>query len=182
MRVVLLHGVGLQRDNCKAIRKFSSELAHRLAATVELWMWDSPRTPVPDQRNTWLWSGLRNFVYEAINDFAHVSRNVDNIVKLLPEADVYIGHSAGGVLAYETNKTACLLGSPAQLVRNIKATAPVLNLMHYLDPIAAPVEGADNRVIYKPLLKPWVSPVAAHTDYWSEPYVLHTIVDWIESL
>jgi hypothetical protein len=184
MKILVIHGVGKAHDECEDLAGFQTRLAAATGASVDLWIWDSPKTEIRDPRNTWGWRWLRSFVHEAINDFAHISHNLERMVSELPDADVYIGNSAGGVLAYETRKPAILLGSPAQLVHNVKSLAlrPVLNLMHYLDPIAAPVALADNQVIYSPMFLPLINPVKAHTSYWSSGVVMDKIVDWLGKL
>ena len=120
-------------------------------------------------------------MHEAIRDFAHVSRNKDAILKTMPDADFYFGHSAGSVLVSSTGKPCVMTGAPAQLVRDVEINAAntrILNIMHWLDPIAAMYQGADNVVLRRPMFMPVIYPPAAHLSYWKSKAVVEMTAAW----
>jgi hypothetical protein len=181
--ICLIHGVGFFKDmKAEDITKFAADLSKTTGAVCIVSKWTHTGTFPDDKRDSLLFRRLRNWVYEALMDYSYALLHAADIDALVPPADMYVGHSAGGIIA-ATLHTAptVLLGTPLQLIRNLRLGAKncdILNLMHYRDPIAAAVEGVTNEVIREPLILPYINPVAAHTGYWTSKAVLKRVTEW----
>jgi hypothetical protein len=116
-------------------------------------------------------------------DYTHVVAHLDDIGLELPEADMYIGHSAGSIIvSTQLEQPRILMGSPVQLLHNAQvrtASANLLNLMHARDPVAAPVANAKNVTVKGPwsLLR-YFLPLWDHVTYWRSPRILNNVVHW----
>jgi hypothetical protein len=89
---------------------------------------------------------IRHWICEVILDFQTVVKHAFEME--IPEADFYIGHSAGSILALVQNKPSIIFGSPAILVESIQGidaircllnSKPVLNIIHKKDVLAYPI-------------------------------------------
>ena len=179
-KICVVHGVGFFGSGAQAsIAEFCSDLEKRTGAMVIVHRWEHPGTPPPDTRKTWLFPAIRKWVHEVIMDFGYVMTNLYTLSDSLPDADMYIGHSAGGAIISQVNRPKILMGCPLQLLYEVQPKAnelDTLNIMHYRDPIAAPVSRSFNKVVYSPILGSIVNPVAAHTGYWASEETMRAIV------
>lgn len=183
--VCIVHGVGYDSEReiyHGKIAKFAETFTKSTGASTVLYPWLHPGNPPVDTRDSWLFAGMREWMSGIIMDFTHVLYNLNDLTSKLPLADMYIGHSAGGVIvAAKTDRPQVIMGCPVQLIRNVytcNAEPRTLNLMHYRDPIAAPVTGAVNVVTHEPRWISLINPLAAHTSYWESSEILNHCIDW----
>lgn len=187
-KICIVHGVGYTSESevyASHIAEFARELARRTGVTsVELFPWQHPGQAPADPRGGWLFTYLREGLSTIIMDFAHVLYNLDTITKGLPQADMYIGHSAGGIIiSVKTDKPQVTMGCPLQLIENVRLCSNgsnVLNLMHAKDPVAAPISGAENVVVRAPMFAGMLDPFSAHTSYWKSGEVMDQCVAWYD--
>ena len=162
-----------------------SKLQKRTAAEVYLFEWDHPGYNLPDTRSGRVFTPVKEWIDEVIMDFGYVTQNLDYLASKLPVADMYVGHSAGGVIVgSSTVRPQVLMGCPFQLIRNVQLRAhstDVLNIMHYRDLIATPVIAAQNVIINRPFITGWLNPVKAHTCYWTSNAALDYTVRMFEA-
>lgn len=182
-KVCIVHGVGY--DDPKELYKgnivdFAKEFGSKTGAETMLFPWGHPGEPPVDPRKGLLFNYVRNWTAGIIMDFSHVLYNLDAITSKLPDADMYIGHSAGAVIvSVKSFKPQILMGCPLQLLRNVRSCNSglgTLNIMHANDPIAAPVLGAENVIVSGPGWMANLNPVQAHTSYWKNPEVMDICV------
>ena len=181
--ICLVHGVGFYDDKVTSpISVFAGKLHRATGAECIIHTWSHPGTPPNDTRSSFLFDDLRDWTYEILMDFTYVVENLAMLHAALPSADMYVGHSGGGIIAASGTKPMVLMGCPMQLLRNIVRVAGIpatLNLMHYRDPIAAPINVGTNVVLTRPIsLLTYVNPVAAHTSYWKSDVVLKHVINW----
>jgi hypothetical protein len=135
----------------------------------------------------------RDFFAEVILDFQHVLRYSESME--IPEADIYMGHSAGSIIALHQDKPCITFGSPAMLIESLQFAEynelegclckdrPVLNVVQTKDIIAYPLNHDDvedfffKGCIINPLS---YSPLAAHRAYWHDKKVLKKVVKTIK--
>lgn len=184
--ICLIHGVGFPGSH-PSIHVFGDKLGKRTGANCIVSMWEHPGKFPVDPRSTAAFFGSeRDFTWEVIMDFAYVVRNFENRVHVLPEADMYVGHSAGGVLALAKADQPCvIMGCPVQLIKEISQvfsaraySQPILNLLHDRDPIAAPMASVTNKYLTPATMNEYFNPVAAHTSYWTHPGALNEVAAW----
>ena len=131
---------------------------------------------------------LSNYVREILLDFQQAILHGNTIT--LPEADLYIGHSAGGLIAATTNKPAIFLGTPFHMVMQV-GTSDVnsliskpfrrLNIVNIYDIFSEGTVGLTNMEYKSSLLSKYL-PWLAHVDYWNNSKVITTILDFIKEL
>jgi hypothetical protein len=122
-------------------------------------------------------------------DFEYTIQNAYSMN--VPTADLYIGHSAGSLIALTRNKPCIIFGSPAAIINtvdtvNVKSimeiraenSVNVLNILNKNDPIGLPLEYPCVENFY--YCSNWLNPVGAHTDYWSNKTVSKKIVGKIK--
>ena len=180
-KIVVVHGVGYQAQGSEKITDFMQKLSSATGAECEPFIWDHPGELPDDNRHSWFFTGVKNFVQEVLMDYTHVIMNLEKIAADLPVADMYVGHSAGSIIVSRANVPLVLMGSPVQLVKNVEVkddNASTLNIIHYRDPIAAPVDGAVNTIVYRPYFYSLINFAAAHTSYWTNKTVLKKITEW----
>ena len=180
-KIVVVHGVGYQAQGSEKITAFMAKLSSATGAECEPFIWDHPGELPDGPRHSWFFTAVKNFVYEVLMDYTHVILNLEKIVAELPPADLYVGHSAGSVIVSRANVPLVLIGSPVQLVKNVEIqddNENILNIMHFRDPIAAPVDGAVNTIVYRPYFSSLINFGAAHTSYWTNKTVLKKITEW----
>ena len=186
----VIHGVGFHKD-LSHVNKFAATLTSRTGINTIVWPWDHPSTfPVDPRKTGSLFRSIRDFTWEVIMDFAYSFKEYDRHVAETPKADIYIGHSAGGVLAMANENCPCaLMGCPVELVRRLTGVqgfglrggaCGVLNIMQERDPIAAPFLGADNRIVKSRSWFDIINPVAAHTSYWESKQVIDLVSAWMK--
>lgn len=181
--ICVIHGVGFE-DDLTGMDGFVSSLRSITGDKYRTFVWSHPGAVIDDPRSSWFFPAFRDWMHEVIMDFTHIVQNMGVLAASLPEADAYIGHSAGGVIAAcnAYGKPAAVMGCPLQLIKNVHiktVQANMLNIMHYRDPVAAPVDNADNRIIYSPLFTSWINPFAAHSSYWHNNTAIHYVSDWL---
>jgi hypothetical protein len=183
-KICVIPGVGFISPKDQ-VYSFASKLTAATAANVSVYDWQHVGEFPDDSRSTQLGFGkIRDWTWEVIMDYTYVVKELDFRTQLVPDADMYIGHSAGSILSYAkgVNKPMVLAASPLQLIRNVKLgvaeTRKVLNVMHKRDPIGTPLVDAVNKVI--PDIDIWtgLNPVGSHTSYWRDPNFFAICVDW----
>jgi len=195
MRIVLFPGVAID-DNSKTYENFLTKIRLKCdcEASVHIWEKDHEHlfTNLPCKK-------LRGFVCEVIMDFQQVA--IHALDMKVPEADLYIGHSAGSILALAQKKPCIVFGSPANLVElintkkgknlKIKDTLnaimgddiyPVLNIVNEYDIIAYPLyRGNVTNYKYKAFKYSPFSyfPLTMHSNYWKSAKVMNKIIETI---
>ncbi len=193
MKIVVLPGVGTN-DIKPSHKYFLDKVTKGLSCEGEIFMWEHghqhPQSTLPLKKT-------RDFVCEVILDFQQAV--VHALDMKVPEADIYIGHSAGSILALVQNKPTVIFGSPAALVELIdessgnavdifngimrENTNNVLNIINEYDVIAYPLQGVNienyeySGKIFSPLT---YFPVNAHTHYWTCDRVIEKIIKTIK--
>jgi hypothetical protein len=185
MKVVVLHGVGFFKDN-PPNKLLLKELKKIPNSEIVWYNWqhksDLPSTKGLDYKL------IRDFSSEVILDFQTVVKYAYNIP--VPDADYYIGHSAGSILALIQPKPCIIFGSPACLVDDIQGVSavdslisgyPVLNIIHKKDVLAFPFKFANNYIVNTNWweLASW-NPVSAHTCYWDDKEIVQKIVSTLK--
>jgi hypothetical protein len=194
--ICFVHGVG----NHKA--GFSKPLSDRVhkatGATVIEHVWYH-NSPLPDQPSTgWAMASLRNLTAEIILDFTRSIQDFTNHTNNLPEADMYVGHSAGSIIICgdkNEGKPKVLMGSPMQLVfqetssKDVKAVRSLLrigpktlNLVCQQDVVALNlnmdrVKNFVFPVTFFDVLGRCI-PLIAHTKYWDSQLCAQEISKW----
>jgi len=132
---------------------------------------------------------IRRFSAEIMFDYNQAIKYA--FQTMVPDADLYIGHSAGSILALaQFNKPCIIFGSPAVISENswfndkvnyiinskVEQTGivrPVYNIINKYDILSYPIN-FDNieNVTYK---KHYWNPIAAHLDYWKNPDVIKMV-------
>jgi hypothetical protein len=93
---------------------------------------------------------------------------------------MYIGYSAGGILISPFQVPKVFVAAPITLVERVAplGAKPILNLMHYRDPVAAPIPSAENIVLKDRSFWYFVNPIAAHTECMNHPNVVEHVLRW----
>jgi hypothetical protein len=177
--ICIVHGVGFFRglDKEHKVKYFCDQLSSKTGANCIYYNWDhSGKIPDDPARDTWFFSPIRRFVDEVIMDYSYVLKNMTRLISALPVADMYVAHSAGGMIVGSgTAAPQMLMGCPLQLVLNLTAKAvipDVVNIMHYRDPVATPMQGVDNIVVDRPSVFPLIDVIIAHMSYWTNDAVI----------
>jgi len=196
MKIVFLPGVGFNEDICK-YEKFLSLLKKNIDFEFEIVNWKHDYLMDAHenhhiQYDDFGFKKTKSWFSEVVLDFQHVLLNVSDMD--IPEADVYMGHSAGSILALANakNKHCILYGSPVKLIDpkiyengsfinacNCSGTK-VLNFIHKNDIIAYPIEkeNVENYYFKSPFYKcSSFNPISAHRSYWSSSEVQNKTID-----
>lgn len=192
MKIVLLPGVRVYKIATKH-QDFLESIINELDCDGEIFTWEPgylhPEYDLPLKP-------LRDFTYEIILDFQEAIEKDDVVV---PKADIYIGHSAGSIIALLQRKPTITMASPAPLINLVKdnirakkimetifkdSNAPVLNIINKYDVIACPFD-KPNVENYEYTSGPWYNPASyfpltAHSDYWTNKNVIKKIVEFIK--
>jgi len=191
MKIVFLPGVGFHGDHSNVIR-FFDKIKKEIDCDIEYFQWkhgymggshdDHHHTPNLPYKNA------RSFFSEIILDFQHVLRYSDSME--LPEADIYMGHSAGSIIAIQQDKPCILFGSPALLIEDLQFAnddllqrclckdRSVLNIVQDKDIIGYPInhDHVEDFIFKGCWFNPLTySPIAAHGSYWTDKDVLKKI-------
>jgi hypothetical protein len=193
---VLFSGVGFHHNIEKYI-KFLNKIQKEVDCEFEVFKWshdymsdshDDNHVPDNDKLKYGL---LRGWFSEIVLDLQHVLYNANEME--LPDADVYLGHSAGSILALAKakNKHCILFGSPLALIANkdfpkdgilnncVCESTKILNIIHQKDIIAYPIEKEDTENFY---IKSNIfslsrySPLTAHGDYWGNKHCINKVI------
>jgi hypothetical protein len=190
MKIVILPGVGFH-DSESAAPLMDNIRYHIKDADVEYYDWQHTglsAVRVPFYEDV-LHSGIREFTQEVIMDFEYVINHAYTMV--IPRADLYIGHSAGSIIAITRDSPCIIFGSPAAILEHvedgdgsyvlqnrIQNSDKTLNILNKNDPIGLPlmISGVENFYY----CADWINPFGAHTDYWSSKTVGNKIVSTIK--
>jgi hypothetical protein len=124
VKIVLFPGVGFHEDVSK-YEKFLKKIQKEINCEVEVVKWthshlpeshDSGHTDLPDNLG---FMPIRGLFSEVVLDFQHVLNHAHEME--IPEADVYMGHSAGSIiaLAMAKDKHCISFGSPIRLIETM---------------------------------------------------------------
>lgn len=184
MKILILPGVGFHTDIMPPVRLIK-EIKKQLKCELEWYNWKhNLSVPQLDLGH----STLRPLLAEIILDFQAVVRDVATIP--LPDADYYIGHSAGSIIAlFQSKRNAIIFGSPALLVENITGDKrdpidiftqdrKIFNIVNKQDIISYPLPllNVENHYVDKW----WINPFAAHTCYWDDKQIVQLMIDKIK--
>lgn len=194
MKICLLPGVGFhnESDPPDLLAKLREEFPKDEIIYYN-WKHETVVPDLPFKCNA-LHKLVRGWLAEVILDFETAVKYADSVN--IPDADIYIGHSAGSVIALtRKNKPCIIFGSPAALLKNnIYATVlsctesnylmrvlsdarPILNIINENDVLAYPLQHANvENYFYRK--KPWM--IGAHMDYWSNSNIKDLIVKQIK--
>jgi len=195
VKIVVLPGVGfhLQKTKEKHAR-FAKRISEGLGCDCEMFYWEH-RWDIPDV--DFPYKSIREFVAEVILDFQKTVKDAPSMK--IPEADVYIGHSAGSIMALLQMKPSVIFGSPASLVETLyegddvckeiiemfelDCNAPILNIINKYDLLSYPLEwnNVENVIIKPSIFNPASRlPVYSHHYYWKDKRVADKIVETIK--
>ena len=188
-KVCLIHGVGPY--DTTGMAQFGERMRALTGCTYELYLWRQPALPPPDPRSqACLFGTERDFVWQVIMDFTYAVREFDAHASSIPDADFYVGHSAGGVLALARPMKPCvLMGCPVQLITQLHpmfklrltgTASDVLNIVHNRDTIAAPLLASTNEYYDNGSCVEFVNPIAAHTQYWHSQKAAELAANWLK--
>ena len=199
MKVVVLPGVYAYEEK-PVYDKFLNKICSALKCDGEVFIWEvgsqHPETDLP-------YKTLRDLACGVILDFQQaIKYALDTEV---PEADIYLGHSAGGILSLaQKDKPCCIFGCPAALVEMLNAiekencrnfsrlellnriesnSRPVLNIVNKYDILAYPIDqpNVENYIYGCSGINPFsYFPVTAHSDYWSNKRISDKIIETIK--
>ena len=193
-RICLIHGVGVH-TSLASVCAFGDRLKLALPIEYTAVHWQHTGTTPADPRSTaCLFGTVRDFTWEVLMDFTYVVREFDARRSKLPDADLYIGHSAGGILAMARPNVPCItMGCPLSLLTQINPTLmasrtpfgrDMLNILHMRDPIGSPTR--DNNNVYytngRWNLFEYLNPIAAHVQYWKSTRASDIVIDWCKRM
>jgi len=199
MKIVFIYGVGYHED-VSTYEIFLSNIKKQVKrkdveTSIHIWSHDWS-LPVSSKSS---FKAIKNFFSEVVLDFQYAIKYAETMD--IPEADLYIGHSAGSIIALSQNKPCILMGSPVALVKEIvehpgdaevgviekvfKNCCKILNIVNKYDIVS--YEVMDNKVqndvysgpCYNPLT---YLPITAHSDYFKSKIVVKKIAKFIEAL
>ena len=190
MDIVILPGVGFHNE--KDARPLMNNITNNIPdARVTYFDWQHiglSAAAIPFYEDP-LHRSLRAFMQETIMDFEYTIQNAYSME--VPVGDLYIGHSAGSLVALTRNAPCIIFGSPAAIINTIdtvivgdimtfraKTSRKVLNILNRNDPIGLPLNYPNVENFY--YCSNWINPVGAHTDYWSNKTVGKKIVSKIK--
>jgi len=202
MKIVFFPGVGFQND-LKKYEQFLNTIQREISFEYEVFNWmhgylsenhDSDHNDLSENLS---FKKTRSWFSEVILDFQHVLFHAEEMK--IPEADLYMGHSAGSIIALAKAKGGhCVtFGSPVRLIQTgnhekssfiyscqCKKTK-VLNFIHKNDVIAYPIdkENTENYVFNSPFYSMSAyNPITAHSSYWTSREVVdkttETLIKW----
>ena len=195
MKIVVFPGVGIEKATKKHI-DFLNNIKKELNCEGEIFEWEVGHNhPIVDLP----YKKIREYAYEVILDFQEIILYA--METKVPYADVYIGHSAGSILALVQKNSPCIIfGSPARLIEFINAKQAnarvneaidcitkninrhVFNFVNRYDILSLPLPGnsVENYEYSEPLIYPSTYyPWNAHGSYWKSKKVMGKIVEKI---
>lgn len=193
MKIIFLPGVGFNRDN-EEQKRFLEKISKETKAECEIYNWKKSYDEYFHSENLLSelpYGKLRHLFSKITLDFQNAIKNNKTIP--VPDADIYLGHSAGSIIALCQNKSCILFGSPAYIIEDFRFTdfdfnnvmfqdRSILNIVHENDIIAFPlnIENVENFIFSgsKLSIKNYY-PISAHSSYWTSPKVISKTVDTI---
>ena len=185
MKIVILPGVGF-REKDNSYDFFINNLQKKIKHEINYHNWIH-HCGFKDHDNNHISSNkmlkskrVRGLVSEVILDFQSVLIKSEKIE--IPDADVYITHSAGSILALNEipEKHLILMGSPAGLISeefNVNEKT-MINIIHKNDPIAYPLDGIENFYFDSHVAElSRYCPIGAHSKYWKSNKVINKIAE-----
>ena len=195
MKIVFLPGVGFNEDLSK-YEKFLKRISEEVDCRFEIvsWSHDYLKDSHDSQHmyDQFGFKKTKSWFTEVVLDFQHVLLNAKDMD--IPDADVYMGHSAGSILAlaHAKNKHCIIYGSPIKLIDsqiyengsfidscNCPKTK-VLNFINKNDIIAFPLdkENVEDYYFKSPFYKSSAyNPISAHRSYWGSSEVQERTID-----
>lgn len=197
MKVIVLPGINFTLGSNHEY--FVRQVGKKLSCDCQLFKWEKEHH-FPDYGLPY--KDLRQYFCGAVTDFQEVILHASEINP--PEADVYIGHSAGSIVALVQDKPCVIMASPASLIEtigdddsydvkirdkiriimdkvrgNLSANLSILDIYNAYDIVAYPFKkpNVENYKYKNSWYSPSTySPVAAHGDYWENDKVIDKIV------
>jgi len=184
MKIVILPGVGFQEKKNGKIIKY---IKQKIDADVVWFNWKH-NLKYPDVHLKY--NIFRRWIAEVIFDFQYVINHSKELV--IPEADYYIAHSAGSLIALSRDVPCVTLGSPTILVEQYQnhgstefqtlqyeTCKTVLNIVNPFDVLSYPIPfpHIDNEYL---TFCHW-NPLKAHTGYLDNKEVCKRVVSRIRS-
>lgn len=204
MKIVIIPGVGYQ-GNTKAIECLSARVKKEIDCELLIFNWDHASAKREIMRHTAMkntcgasYDKLRAFVTEVILDFEFAIR-YGGIIDI-PDADYYIGHSAGSLFTMAQDKPSTMMGSPVALLKYLPKSSntdnlfvnsildndkQILNIINKYDILAYPMDDPEVHNVYfrGSVLNPLAYfPLTAHTGYWENKFVANEIIKHIKSI
>lgn len=186
-RVVLIPGVGVHKTNQSNRLLDALKLSGKYDPVFLNWS-HYFKMPEINWKNFGPRRHLREWLAEVIFDFQQVTYALEHIP--VPPADAYIGHSAGSIIALKQKDVpVCVFGSPAALVgdlavametigpQDINNKTHILNIVNINDPLAFPLY---SRRVQNEIIKKYILPIGAHTNYWKNKKCVNLIMDWLD--
>lgn len=192
MKIITMPGVGFN-TNVSGYERFAKYIGDNLNCESEVFCWKHT-WPLPDI--TLPFENIRTWVYEVLLDFQQVILYAFDME--IPEADYYIGHSAGSILALAQKEKSCvIMGSPsiliesihksvkfesdfnAKLWKTIESKRNILNVINKYDQLAYYLDlpNVENYVFQGSWNKfNTYNPINAHNGYWENKEVMDVIV------
>ena len=194
MKIILMLGVAATNVK-KSHYNFLNILSEKLNCETDVFHWKKDHHYIGENLPFKI---IRNFTCEVIVDFQTSILNAQKIK--VPKADVYIGHSAGSIIAFAQKNSNCItLGSPISLVEtmnekdkdvkfmmqvlNHNKERKVLNIIQKYDIISYPINknNVENFTYSDGILKPlYYLPITSHFSYWRSKKVINKIVKTIK--
>lgn len=207
MKIIIIPGVGYQSKTSpiKCLGEKIKKNLSDLSCEYEIFNWDhaalkkeielaSNSMELRSSGGT-AYDSLRSFVTEVILDFEFAIK-YGGLFEV-PEADYYIGHSAGSLFATSQKKPSATMGSPIALVKYmpkqinsqnafvcsvLNNEQPVINFVNRYDVVAYPLDEPNVKNVYfsgskfNPLA---YFPLTAHMGYWESNFVVNEITKHI---
>ena len=201
MKVVIFPGVNFKMAGSH--KYFLKKITDGLGCTGEIFVWENPHVLPPFNLPL---QDTRNILCGVLLDFERVLLHSQEIK--VPDADVYIGHSAGSIMALIQDRPCVTMASPAALVdtliqeensapakdpevalaaaRVLKAlsTHQVLNVINRYDLVAYPFikPNIENYEYTGTWCNPnSYNPLVTHSDYWTNKTVIDKVITTIKS-
>jgi hypothetical protein len=201
-KIVIVPGVGFQSDT-NTYNSFAKKISEGSGCSTELFYWHHSY-PTPSFNLSY--ELARIFIAECLLDFQYVLMHEQDIV--LPDADYYIGHSAGSLMILsKTTKPSIIMGSPALLIEKLNESnnilgsfssrvlnrennstnrermVDILNIVNAYDVLAYPLSWANVKNVNvkgSSFLPSSYNPVTAHTSYWNSKDSIKATINQIK--
>jgi len=186
-KIVIIPGVGLFHDEVPD--RYLFKLIEKELPDYEF-DWFNWKHVMEIPKTTLSYCSMREWVCEVLLDFQMIIKHALNIK--VPEADYYIGHSAGSILTLLQNRPSVICGSPAVLVENVQGVDPVdcllssdavYNIIHKRDLLAYsfPMPTVENEIVDTDWWKlSNYEPLSAHTSYFQDEKLCNKIINKIK--
>lgn len=193
MKIIVLPGVGFRiafLSKYPIVKNLQKRFPEH---TIEFFDWKNELPYPPKFEEDFYHKAIRTFAVEVILDFEAVIKY--NLLIDLPIADLYIGHSAGAILAMLQNKPCACFGNPSVLIKDMRPVFydnmmnnmaivsegndeyKMLNIVNKYDVLSFSIE--NNWVNNKFYNKHCINLLSAHSDYWDNSFVEDVVAEWI---